>query len=145
MVEFADHIVVILIVITMIIVCWYCCILFVNIFFLIVCPVVNGEVCGPHGDCSKNHSSPFPCDCHSGYHWNTISLDCIDTNECTEGLHDCIAPAICVNTIGSYRCKCPSLIGWSFDGRRCYDTDECQYTGVCSDHTTCQNYPGGYR
>ena len=35
---------------------------------------------------------------------------CIDTDECTEGLHKCSDQSTCVNTLGSYKCvsaDCP--------------------------------------
>ena len=101
-------------------------------------------MCGPHGDCNRNVSALRPCLCHLGYQWSDASSSCEDTNECLVGSHECLSPAKCVNTPGSYRCECPSLVGWSFDGRTCIDTDECQYPNVCDPQASCNNYPGGF-
>lgn len=35
-------------------------------------------------------------------------FECLsDVNECSTGDHECISPALCVNTDGSYYCNCP--------------------------------------
>ncbi|XP_022795137.1 fibrillin-1-like [Stylophora pistillata] len=108
------------------------------------CPIVEGEVCGLHGFCNRDPSSLLPCVCLSGYQWNSTSVICEDTDECLLGSHECLPPAQCINTPGSYRCECPTLVGWSFDGKTCNDTDECQYPNVCDSQATCINFPGGF-
>ncbi|XP_078377353.1 uncharacterized protein LOC144660575 isoform X1 [Oculina patagonica] len=108
------------------------------------CPIEKGEVCGTKGYCNRDPRAVHPCVCFSGYQWNESSSSCEDTNECLLGSHDCLQPAKCINTPGSYRCECPSLVGWSFDGKSCNDTDECQYPNVCDPQATCINFPGGF-
>lgn len=109
------------------------------------CPIIKGEICGPHGYCTRNHAALRPCMCYLGYQWNGSTSSCEDTDECITGSHDCLSPARCLNTPGSYRCECPSLVGWSFDGKSCSDTDECQFPNVCDPQASCSNYPGGFK
>ena len=113
--------------------------------YIIACPIMKGEICGPHGSCTRSSGALQPCVCYNGYHWSDLSYSCEDTNECLLGIHDCVSPARCINTPGSYRCECPSLTGWSFDGKSCKDTDECQYPNVCDPQAVCSNFPGGFK
>ncbi|EGD74967.1 hypothetical protein PTSG_07192 [Salpingoeca rosetta] len=39
--------------------------------------------------------------------WSGSAPTCEDVNECSSGQHDCVAPAVCVNDAGGYRCNCP--------------------------------------
>ena len=59
-----------------------------------------------------------------------------DVNECLEQPGSCIAPAQCINTLGSFKCMCPR--GYQLDetGTQCLDTDECIDDGRCQ--TGCQ-------
>ena len=41
----------------------------------------------------------------------------LDTNECTEGKHDCDVNAECNNTLGSYKCTCKD--GYEGNGTNC--------------------------
>ena len=40
---------------------------------------------------------------------------CVDINECTSRMSDCISSAVCVDTDGSYVCNCPA--GYHGDGK----------------------------
>nr|XP_022333526.1 mucin-like protein [Crassostrea virginica] len=46
----------------------------------------------------------FLCPCKAGYQRNSTSGNCIDLDECQEGIHSC--PQSCQNTLGSYFCTC---------------------------------------
>eukprot|EP00736_Rhodelphis_marinus_P002214 Rmarinus@m.23570 len=51
---------------------------------------------------------------------STSSTDCLDSDECTHGLHDCGTPyATCTNSVGSFTCQCHThFLG---NGVVCYD------------------------
>ena len=46
----------------------------------------------------------------------------LDTNECTEGKHDCHVNAECNNTLGSYKCTCKD--GYEGNGTNCTGQSE---------------------
>ena len=46
----------------------------------------------------------------------------LDTNECTEGKHDCDVNAECNNTLGSYKCTCKD--GYEGNGTNCTGQSE---------------------
>ena len=46
----------------------------------------------------------------------------LDTNECTEGNHDCGVNAECSNTLGSYNCTCED--GYEGNGTNCTGQSE---------------------
>ena len=45
----------------------------------------------------------------------TLDDPCIDTDECTEQTHDCLATAQCLNNDGGFDCKCN--VGYYGSGR----------------------------
>lgn len=47
-------------------------------------------------------------------------LTCVDIDECSSSSH-CVAPATCVNTVGSAYCQCPAGQTTANDGRRCVE------------------------
>jgi hypothetical protein len=68
----------------------------------------------------------------------------VDEDECSTGSHYCSKGAVCINTIGSYRCACPA--GYEGDGFNCTDVNECQQgENHCSEYGRCENIPGGYK
>ena len=46
----------------------------------------------------------------------------LDTDECTEGKHDCDVNAECNNTLGSYKCTCKD--GYEGNGTNCTGQSE---------------------
>ena len=46
----------------------------------------------------------------------------LDTNECTEGKHDCDVNAECNNTLASYKCTCKD--GYEGNGTNCTGQSE---------------------
>ncbi|KAM4846816.1 signal peptide, CUB and EGF-like domain-containing protein 2 isoform 3-T3 [Thomomys bottae] len=66
-----------------------------------------------------------------------------DVDECSQGLDDCHADALCQNTPSSYKCFCKP--GYQGEGRQCEDIDECEneFNGGCVHD--CLNIPGNYR
>jgi len=90
-----------------------------------------------------------------------FSLDNVDFDECSEGLHDCAYTATCTNTEGGYNCSCH--FGYYGDGFTCNsktdrqtphdvisfcdlsDTDECgEETDSCHSDATCVDMEGSY-
>ncbi|XP_015755086.1 PREDICTED: sushi, von Willebrand factor type A, EGF and pentraxin domain-containing protein 1-like isoform X4 [Acropora digitifera] len=55
--------------------------------------------------------------CNNG-NWSNPLPVCADANECTEGLSNCNGNAVCLNTLGTYRCKCKE--GYLQIGRTCF-------------------------
>jgi len=49
--------------------------------------------------------------------------DCVDTDECALGTHNCSSTQTCINTEGSFTCGCTS--GLMLQGSACVDVDEC--------------------
>jgi hypothetical protein len=70
--------------------------------------------------------------------------DCVDVDECAEGLDDCGLHGGCENSEGSFSCVCDE--GYQGDGRSCVDIDECA-TGIhlCDIEAICSNTEGGHR
>ncbi|XP_069864127.1 adhesion G protein-coupled receptor E2-like [Dipodomys merriami] len=73
--------------------------------------------CGKFADCENTEGSYY-CVCSPGYALesgdkifrNESENTCQDVDECRSGQHQCHSSAVCVNTVGSYRCRCPP--GW---------------------------------
>ncbi|KAM4887984.1 adhesion G protein-coupled receptor E2-like [Thomomys bottae] len=73
--------------------------------------------CGKFADCENTEGS-YHCTCSPGYvlesgekiFKNESENTCQDMDECLSGLSVCHSSAICINTVGSYKCRCPP--GW---------------------------------
>ena len=104
--------------------------------------VGNDNNAGCHADASCfANADGANCVCHSGFAGD--GLDCLDVDECIEGLADCDENATCTNTPGSFECACNQ--GYSGDGQTCTDINEClEGTDTCSEHALCTNTAGSY-
>lgn len=101
--------------------------------------------CGQQSECYLDESGP-KCKCKAGCTGNP-NLGCLDINECTSLLPidpngPCGVSAICVNSIGSYRCECPpGSRGNPFD-EGCIDVKKCTSDDNCPPDTICQRQSG---
>ncbi|XP_075750925.1 uncharacterized protein LOC119175044 isoform X6 [Rhipicephalus microplus] len=92
--------------------------------------------------------------CEAGFKYNTAIKDCIDVDECSEGLDDCdLDSQSCLNTHGGYQClskkskECPGGYVWKDDAAACVDVDECaEDLSACEAdlEEECKNTVGGY-
>ncbi|XP_066938866.1 uncharacterized protein [Macrobrachium rosenbergii] len=70
-----------------------------------------------------------------------ISL--LETDECSEGSHNCGDYEACTDKLVRFTCSC--ALGFARNGSRCEDIDECaQGEAECSPHATCRNSVGSY-
>nr|XP_037282118.1 fibulin-1-like isoform X3 [Rhipicephalus microplus] len=90
--------------------------------------------------------------CEAGFKYNTAIKDCIDVDECSEGLDDCdLDSQSCLNTHGGYQClskkskECPGGYVWKDDAAACVDVDECaEGLSSCARGETCVNGLGSF-
>ena len=61
------------------------------------------DPCSINANCTDTQGS-YECDCHIGYSGDGV--DCVDIDECTDGIDDCDDEATCTNNDGSYECDC---------------------------------------
>jgi len=55
----------------------------------------------------KNNKINFECHCKNGLRYDNSSKQCLDIDECMEGIHNCHGPMqTCLNTHGSFECHC---------------------------------------
>ncbi|XP_061468527.1 nidogen-2 [Rhineura floridana] len=64
------------------------------------------HTCDTTARCQPGSGLDYSCECSAGYQGD--GKECVDVNECGEGLNRCSQESVCVNTPGSYRCECPS-------------------------------------
>ena len=95
-------------------------------------------------NCPKNQRCVSPraidCTCAEGFVYND-ELDCVDTDECARGTHNCSYNANCLSTEGSYTCNCN--FGFFGDGKTCNEgnctEDMCNFNEECvSPRLDCQ-------
>ncbi|XP_077487342.1 uncharacterized protein LOC144098512 isoform X6 [Amblyomma americanum] len=88
--------------------------------------------------------------CYAGFKYYAAISDCIDVDECSEGLDDCVPESqTCLNTHGGYQClskqskQCPDGYEWKND--MCFDINECtEGLSSCEPHETCVNGVGSF-
>lgn len=88
--------------------------------------------------------------CDAGFKYNTAIKDCIDVDECSEGLDDCeLDTQSCLNTHGGYQClskeskECPG--GYVWKDETCVDVDECaEGLSSCASGEICVNGVGSF-
>ncbi|KAN0027763.1 hypothetical protein ACTFIV_009587 [Dictyostelium citrinum] len=79
--------------------------------------------------------------CQNGY--TNFPACSTDINECLAGTHQCISPATCSNTVGSYTCNCPTGYTKNSNGYSCTDIDECT-TKTSGCEQKCTNTVGSF-
>ncbi|XP_034670380.1 fibulin-1 isoform X1 [Drosophila subobscura] len=89
--------------------------------------------------------------CPDGYYLDHQHGKCLDIDECSEKLHDCLLTQYCHNTIGGYHClniklnKCPSGYHYAANVLKCEDDNECEESpSPCEPDQQCSNYAGGF-
>ncbi|XP_050026342.1 uncharacterized protein [Dermacentor andersoni] len=107
--------------------------------------------CIPKGDtvALPNVGGDVP-QCDAGFKYNTAIKDCIDVDECSEGLDDCEGDTqSCLNTHGGYQClskeskECPGGYVWKDDA--CVDVNECtEGLSNCAEGEACVNGVGSF-
>ncbi|XP_029851567.2 fibulin-1 isoform X2 [Ixodes scapularis] len=111
----------------------------------------GGFGCIPRSDTDvPSVDSETPQQCEAGFKYNSAMKDCIDVDECSEGLDDCgMEQQTCLNTYGGFQClskdgkECPAGYKWNEDS--CADVDECQEgTHTCGSVQLCTNTEGGF-
>ncbi|XP_037577545.1 fibulin-1-like isoform X5 [Dermacentor silvarum] len=88
--------------------------------------------------------------CDAGFKYNTAIKDCIDVDECSEGLDDCeLDTQSCLNTHGGYQClskeskECPG--GYVWKDEACVDVNECtEGLSNCAEGEACVNGVGSF-
>ncbi|GAU97526.1 hypothetical protein RvY_08804 [Ramazzottius varieornatus] len=116
-----------------------------------ICLPTANERCGTsdrcHADavCSLDLNHNLRCKCKEGFVGN--GTQCRDYNECTESANKdlCHANAVCVNTLGGFRCDCKSPGFVHETSKICRDIDECALrTDRCHANGKCLNTEGSY-
>ena len=101
------------------------------------------NACTDEGHECEREGADYKCNCTTGYYlsedqhqcycregYRNVSNDCIDIDECMEGVHDCGEGYSCNNTQGSYDC---------------IDIDECRESlHDCGEGVSCNNTVGSY-
>ena len=97
-------------------------------------------------------SRGYTCQCADGYKIDTLTatatfeLNCIDIDECTEGLaSNCGANSECLNNDGSYTCPCVSGFNLDPTTNSCKDINECvTIPDACLADELCLNSEGSF-
>ncbi|XP_035788018.1 fibulin-1-like isoform X3 [Anopheles albimanus] len=105
--------------------------------------------CQRHQQCINTNGS-YRCKdlltCPVGFRANEAATECLDIDECAEGVAQCGPDQTCKNKQGGYICQCPPghIIG---QNQRCEDVDECSMHGtkVCHHNSHCINTIGSFR
>ncbi|XP_074600127.1 protein kinase C-binding protein NELL1-like isoform X2 [Brevipalpus obovatus] len=112
--------------------------------------------CHPNSKCI-NKPGWYVCECLPGYRNrrddlednHSSQLQCIDIDECDEGIHDCNSGSDCVNTEGSFRCECPDHGSGVCEYNSCYDNGKEYAHGYAWNRTdtceTCNCHRGAAR
>ncbi|XP_065179894.1 fibrillin-3-like [Sycon ciliatum] len=103
------------------------------------------QFCDPNANCT-NTQLGYECDgCRDGYEGDGTPGNCMDVNECVDGLHECTNGFQCRNVQGGFYCHCPYGYRINSSGY-CNDRDEClEYYRPCFyDDVMCVNTPGSF-
>ncbi|XP_029449746.1 latent-transforming growth factor beta-binding protein 1 isoform X3 [Rhinatrema bivittatum] len=84
------------------------------------CLLFGQEIC-KNGFC-LNTQSGYECYCKQGTYYDSVKLQCFDTDECQDP-SSCI-DGQCINTDGSYNCFCTHPMVLDVSGKRCVKPSE---------------------
>uniref|UniRef100_A0A8D0BRW1 Nidogen 2 n=1 Tax=Salvator merianae TaxID=96440 RepID=A0A8D0BRW1_SALMN len=83
-------------------------------------PCYDGtHMCDTTARCQPGAGLDYTCECTTGY-WGD-GKECLDVDECAQGLSRCSQESVCVNIPGSYRCECPSGFQLAADRVTCVE------------------------
>ena len=96
------------------------------------------EACSFRGVCT-NSEGGFSCSCFSGYTGGRCE---INIDECSDGTHDCLNGATCIDEAPGYRCHCLDGTG----GLKCGDCvlTGCETCATEKDPVLCSQCQLGY-
>lgn len=82
------------------------------------CALFGSEIC-KNGRC-VNQVPGYNCNCRSGYYYDNVRLECIDTDECLK--EDSCMNGECINIPGSFYCFCHPPLILDLTQRTCRNT-----------------------
>ncbi|KAL7022702.1 hypothetical protein ACKWTF_012350 [Chironomus riparius] len=89
--------------------------------------------------------------CEDGYRYQARIAQCVDINECAEGLDDCDRRTqLCLNIPGSFKCQdkvvdtCLPGLKYDLETKLCEDVNECLDPDSCDNGYKCLNTVGSF-
>uniref|UniRef100_A0AAR2KZH8 Latent-transforming growth factor beta-binding protein 1 n=1 Tax=Pygocentrus nattereri TaxID=42514 RepID=A0AAR2KZH8_PYGNA len=91
------------------------------------CALFGDEIC-KDGFC-LNVNSGYECYCKTGFYYDEVKLQCVDTDECLDK-SNCL-DGECSNNEGSYQCFCPPNMVLAPDNNHCVFPAEDMFLNIC--------------
>ncbi|XP_072017956.1 uncharacterized protein [Amphiura filiformis] len=98
--------------------------------------------------CEQIIDNKFQCFCPEGMRTAKDGFNCIDIDECAEGLVQCPSDQQCVNTYGNWMCMCKEGFAFSMvNGKlQCKARNQCEDLGLkCHVNARCVETPAGFK
>ncbi|CAK9301387.1 unnamed protein product [Gordionus sp. m RMFG-2023] len=103
--------------------------------------------------CSPTINGKNICKCPNGFYKRSMDNNCVDINECLEGINNCTYNEMCINIYGTYKCVpditpyCGKGFIWKSKLFECQDVNECEFPDLntCEMGMRCENLPGSYK